>query len=100
MVELTVIVSIVALVVSLLTAIILFVGHIKRTRSEQFHFSLEIWDRIAAQVNNIYRWATLGDVGLVRENIIWRILEALRNELNSFVFLTEKGEINNPDVRE
>jgi hypothetical protein len=100
-IDLSDLVSIAALAVSLLTASILFIGHIKRTRSEQFRFSLEIWDRIAAKNQLIDRWNKLDDVGRQREGIdLENVLEALRRELQFFVFLTEKGEINKPNVLE
>jgi hypothetical protein len=62
---------------------------------------VEIWDRIAAKIHLIMRWAELGDKAYEEEGIILAdVLDALKGELKFFVFLNEKGEINNRDVRE
>jgi hypothetical protein len=94
------IIAIAALAVSSVTVSILYVGHTKRTRSEQFHFALEIMDRITAQVNIIERWLDLGKVDREREKInLYDTLVTLSNELTFFIYLTDKGEIGNPTVR-
>jgi hypothetical protein len=95
-------VTIVALLVSATVPSVLFlVGRSRATRSEQFRFSLQIWDRIAAQADTIHGGSRLDDLGRVREGInLEKALESLKSELSFFVHLVEIGEIKDRNVRE
>lgn len=80
-------VAIVALLVSATVPSVLFlVGRSRATRSEQFRFSLQIWDRIAEQADTIHGGSRLDDLGRVREGInLEKALESLKSEL-SFLY--------------
>jgi hypothetical protein len=95
-------VAIIALLVSATVPSVLFlVGRSRGTRSEQFRFSLQIWDRIAAQVGIIKRYQDLDEISREREGLnLEKAVDSLRSELSFFVHLTDIGELKDRHVRE
>lgn len=59
----------------------------------------EIWDRIETQEHIIEEWSVEDPVRRDGTKMI-RALDSLKNELDYFVYLTEKGEIKDSVVRE
>jgi hypothetical protein len=90
--------GIAALVIS---AITFYVGHTRSKKSEQFRFSREIWDRIDEQEKIVEKWTVADDISRERERLnMGESMESLKTELDYFVYLAEKGEIEDTVVSE
>jgi hypothetical protein len=102
-IELSDIVSIAALSVS---TFLFYVGHTRGRRSEQFRFSLQVWDRIEAQEIIIKDWNLEGRYistplkKLDLQKALEKAVESLESQLTFFIHLTEKGEIKDRNVKE
>jgi hypothetical protein len=96
-IELSDIVAIAALVVSvLLSAIIFHLGLTRSKKSEQIRIAREIWDRIYPEYRIVARWILKknGDQQSKESRVKLReALRSLRNELDDFVYLIENDEI-------
>lgn len=94
-------VAIIALLVSATVPSVLFlIGRIRGTRSEQFRFSLQIWDRIETQADIIYRGIRMDVSAREREGLSPQsALKSLNFELRFFIHLAFIGEIKDLNVR-
>jgi hypothetical protein len=82
----------------LVAAITFYIGHTRGKKSEQLHISREIWDAMYAQQDSISILLKEDDPDYIKKIVL--AINRLRDQLGYFVYLTEKGEINDPVVRE
>jgi hypothetical protein len=85
----------------LVTAFTFYIGHTRSKKSEQVRINRELLDRIESQ-EEIFETISTADLGSNADNRARMIktINSLRNELNYFVYLTEKGGIKDSIVTE
>jgi hypothetical protein len=103
-IELSDIVAIIALVVSVvLSAILFYFGHTRSKKSEQIRIGRETWDRIEPQYRIVYDWnLKKNEDQQTKESRkeLRRALRSLRNELDDLVYLVENNEIRETSIHE
>jgi hypothetical protein len=81
----------------LVTAITFYIGHTRGKKSEQFHVSRELWDDMYAKQDS-FTVLRDDDPDFTMKAVF--AINRIVDQLGYFVYLTEKGQIDDPIVRE